>query len=362
MKVTSFPWWFLFPVLLLSCASNQTVKTVPPKKLLKLQPVETRWATLWPVELTPEMVELVEMTVDPVIIKVKQNSPEIKKYFFLDENKDIVVMAKFAEVRKGTDETAHYEVSYDLAHTETDGSGVFLIPFAVESVETGIIQHDKLFWEPGTDNAGILLSFDDDFMEVWKNNFDLFDHYNAAVTFFVQGEYSLFCNEALERGHDIGYHSLNHLNLPKVTRASFNKQTLSAVDKFRNSGVPLNSFAYPFGLSQPWMHDVLFRTYKILRGYGVTYRLYHSAQIKDGYIISKALDNTLFKKDEDFRATVVLMLRTVKFIGDDMILPLTTHDISDTADWGIKPRRLEYILQSANDLQLKFYRYRDFID
>jgi hypothetical protein len=51
------------------------------------------------------------------------------------------------------------------------------------------------------------------------------------------------------------------------------------------------------------------------------------------------------------------MLRTVKFIGKGNILPLTTHNISDTADWGIKPRRLEYVLQTIRDLKLKFYRY-----
>lgn len=355
-------WYILFLALIMSCASNQTVEIPPPKKLLKLRPVETRLAKLWRVEPTPEMVELVEMTLDSVISKVKRNSPEIKKYYFIDENKNIIVMAKLAEARSDKNVTAHYEVFYGIGQSETDGTGGLLIPFTVESAETGIIQRDKLYWKPQQDKAGILLSFDDAFFKTWKQNFDLFDRYNAQVTFFVKGEYNIFCNEALERGHDVGYHSINHMNLPKVSRQVFYRETLSGAVNFRNKGIPLNTFAYPFGLSNAWMHDELLKSYKILRGYGVTYRLYDSTQIREGYIISKAIDNTLFKKEEDFKSAVDIMLRTAKFIGGDTVLPLTTHDISDNADWGIKPQRLEYFLQATNDLHLKFYLYKDFID
>jgi hypothetical protein len=87
--------------------------------------------------------------------------------------------------------------------------------------------------------------------------------------------------------------------------------------------------------------------------------LYDKAQISGGYTSSKALDNLLFKTDEDFSATTKIMLRAVKFIGGDLVLPLTTHDISDTATWGIKPQRLQYLLQTANDLQLIFYTYKE---
>ena len=230
----------------------------------------------------------------------------------------------------------------------------------MKSTGTGEPIQDKLYWKPQKDDTGILLAFDDDYTEVWEQSFDLFDQYDARVTFFVQGVYSPFCTEAMERGHDIGYHSLNHLNLLKISREKFYEETLSAVEDFRNAGVPLGSFAYPFGLSEPWMHEELLGVFKILRGYGVTFRLYDSAQIREGYSSSRALDNILFKQDEEFEAAVDLMLRAVKFMGGGMILPLTTHNISDTAGWGIKPHRLRYLLQTANNLRLKFYRYSDF--
>jgi len=296
---------------------------------------------------------------EKTVSRIKKNSHDIKKFFILDENKNIIVKADYSELRQGTKEIEHFEVIYDLKDPASDGRGGFFIPFTVRSLETGETEQDKLFWKPRKDATGILLAFDDNYIEAWEQNFDLFDFYHAQVTFFIKGEYISFCREALKRGHDIGYHTENHLNLTKVSREVFDEETLSKVGDYRKAGIPLTAFAYPFGLSEPWMNEELLKSFKILRGYGVTFRVYDRASIREGYSSSKALDNILFKRDEDFEATVDLMFRTIKFIGGNLILPLTTHNISDTADWGIKPYRLRYLLQSANDMQLKFYRYKD---
>ena len=272
----------------------------------------------------------------------------------LDENKNIIVKAELAAENK------QFEIIYYLEKLRVKSPGAFLVPFSVRNLESDEWQQDELLWKPHKDAAGILLAFDDNYDEAWESNFDLFDRYNARVTFFVQGTYRFFCSAALERGHDVGYHTLNHLNLPKVSRDVFFAESLNHIEEFRNTGVPLTSFAYPYGLSDSWMHEELLKSYKILRGYGVAFRVYNGAAIHEGYIISRAIDNILFKRDEDFEAAVDIMLRTVKFIGGDIVLPLTTHDISGTADWGIKPHRLQYLLKTANDLQLNFYRYKDF--
>jgi hypothetical protein len=140
----------------------------------------------------------------------------------------------------------------------------------------------------------------------------------------------------------------------------FFEETTADIDAFRREGIPLTSFAYPFGLSEQWMDDALLPHFKVLRGYGTTFRTYDAASIKKGYIGCKAIDNTLYKDDDEFKALVILMLRTIKFIGGETILPLTTHNIADTAEWGIKPERLEFLLKTAKELELKFYVYKDF--
>ena len=298
---------------------------------------------------------------ESIIDRIKKNLPDIKKTIFLDDNKEIAVQAELYDSRVlgASTEAGPYTIIYDIKSSEPDGSGGLIIPFTVNSREDNSSVRDRLSWKPKKDNTGILLGFDDRFTETWENYFYLFDQHRAKVTFFIQGEISPFCEAALKRGHDVGYHTINHLNPTKISRDTFLEEATSEIWIFRSHGIPLTSFAYPFGLSEDWMNEELLKYFKILRGYGVTFRVYTREALQQGYVTSKALDNILFKEDGEFTAIIDLMLRAVKFAEADLILPLATHDISDTADWGIKPGRLKYLLQTANDLQLNFYRYKD---
>ena len=294
----------------------------------------------------PEMSPL-----ESALYKIKQNAPEIEKYFLLDETGEIMIRGR----------TAAFQVSYDLKNARKESAGTYLVPFTVLWRETGAVHEDTLLWKPQQDDTGILLSFDDDYFDTWERYFDLFDRHKAQVTFFVLGTYTSFSEKALKRGHDVGYHSLSHANL-KFSRQTFYAETIAPANNFRNAGVPLVSFAYPFGFYESWMNEELLKTYRILRGFNTGFQVYGKKDIiQNGFIFSKSVDNVLFTRDDDFITMIDTMLRTVKFIGGNLVLPITTHNISDTGDWGIKPRRLEYILQTANDLQLHFYRYKDIL-
>jgi peptidoglycan/xylan/chitin deacetylase (PgdA/CDA1 family) len=342
----------LILALFLSCTSRPTVVgSAPPQVRPSAETV--------PTAATPESRPPVS-TVELAIQQIERNSIDIKKYYILEKNGDITVKGEFSGISQIGEEPELFEVTYDLKFTaELPTDSGYIVPFTLKSNKTDAVVYDRFLWKPQKDSSGLLLTFDDNYMTTWKNNFDLLDSYNAKATFFIQGEYSSFCQEALERGHDIGFHTKSHLDLRKVSREVFIRETLTSAESFRKAGIALYSFAYPFGYFNSWMNEELLKHYSILRGYGVTFRLYDKTQIHSGYISSKALDNTLFKKDEDFMAAVDIMLRTVKFIGGNYVLPLTTHDISDTASYGIKPQRLEYLLKTANDLQLVFYTYKD---
>jgi hypothetical protein len=317
----------------------------PPERPEEKSPPETATAAQ-----APERPEE-KSPMEQALALVKQN--KLDKYFVAD--KDLIVVK--ADI---TVEESSFAVRYDVSGALPVAAARYRVPFSIMDAETGETRDDTLEWNLEKDAAGLLLSFDDDYDDSWERNFDLFDRYGAKVTFFVQGRFRAFCTNALARGHDVGYHTIHHLNLPKVSEAVFFEETTSDIDTFRRAGVPLTSFAYPFGLSEPWMDGALFPFFKILRGYGVTFRIYRSEAIRKGSISCKAIDNILYSNDDDFKALITLMLRTVKFIGG--VLPLCTHTIAESADWGIKPARLEYLLQSAGELGLVFYRYKDFQD
>ena len=366
-KSSRYCCFFLLPVLFLgACASRprpvaEKEQTITPPVITPAIPPEIPPAI--PPTITPEIPPAVPPLQPPqiftpterILLRVQQNESDIEKYYILDEEGKITVKAIIL------DETEHFEVIYDLENAENLMDSTFRVPFLLAG-KSGVNLKDTMIWKPLAANAGLLLSFDDDYVDSWEQHFDLFDQHGAKVTFFVQGIPNSFCIEALSRGHDVGYHSLNHLDLTKVSGATFAKETFEPMLQFRHAGIPLTSFAFPFGFSEQWMHEILLQSFGILRGYGVTFRLYHDSEIRSAYIISQAIDNIVIPDDEDFDKKIRLMLRTIKFLGGSRVLPLTTHDISDTAAWGISRRRLEFLLKTASDLGLRFYLYSDFTD
>lgn len=302
-----------------------------------------------------ELTAGVPPAIDRVRDLVKAGGKEIEKYFVTDENGVISVKADFRE------DNAEFEIRYNLGVPGfPPGKESIRVDFSVEDKQTGERRDDYFQWQIREDAAGILLAFDDDYMQAWEDSFDVLDKYGARVTYFVQGELTDFCFRAMNRGHDIGYHTINHLNLPRISEEEFYIETTSDIESFRQAGIPLLTFAYPFGLSEPWMREALADTFVIQRGFGATFRLYTGTVVREGYIIARSIDNILFEEEEAFKAMISGMFGALKFIGGDLVLPITTHNISDTAQWGIKPSRLEYLLETANFFKLKFYRYTDF--
>ena len=296
------------------------------------------------------------VSIEQIVQWVKNNDSDIEKYYTVDEDGQIEVKARALGA------AGDFEVVYDLQNAEVIEDGAYRVRFTALAKKTGETREDSLVWRPRAGKAGILLSFDDDYTSSWERHFDLFDRYGAKATFFVFGKPGPFCTKAINRGHDIGYHSLNHHDLRLISPSAFARETAEPAQAFRQAGIPLAAFAYPFGFYEPWMHEALLRTFAVLRGYGVTYRLYRHDEIRSGFIASRSIDNTIIQGGEHFEREITLMLRTVKFLDGPLALPLTTHDISDTADWGISRRRLEFLLKTAADLGLTFYRYSDFAD
>jgi peptidoglycan/xylan/chitin deacetylase (PgdA/CDA1 family) len=335
-------------LILSSCVSRPAITTVEDPIPVVPEPV---------IVIAPPEIILTPM--EQLHLRIRQNGNDIGKYFFLDDDGQIIVKAVFHD---GENE---FEVIYDLENIRVLGSSVFEVDFFIEEIHSGAHLDGTLIWRPVPAKEGLLLALDDNFFENWERYFDFFDEYDAKITFFIQGRPSAllsFSHNALSRGHDVGYHSLNHLDLRRASRVTFNRETVEPLEFFRQEGIPISSFAFPYGFSETWMHETLLQSFGVLRGYGTTFRLYSEEQVKAGYIISRAIDNTVIQGDENFQRTILLLFRTLKFLNDGQVLPLTTHIISDTAAWGISPSRLEFLFKTASDLQLKFYRYCDFIE
>jgi len=213
---------------------------------------------------------------------------------------------------------------------------------------------------------GIVLSFDDTFYGInektWTQHFELFDKYDAKVTFFVNGRtVTNFMLNAQNHGHEIGFHTITHQRLPELTQQRFFWETISPIGIFRNAGIELTTFAYPYGLYREWMNDELLKYYKIVRGYTEKYtddfKLYSGNEMKSGFIDALSIDKHYLWTDRHFQNTIdQIFSRAIK---ERKIVAITSHSINNSS-WGITPERLEYVLKKGQEYGLKFYRFKDF--
>jgi peptidoglycan/xylan/chitin deacetylase (PgdA/CDA1 family) len=241
--------------------------------------------------------------------------------------------------------------------------GVYTVPFRLSGSD-GTTAEDSLQWVPGEEDLpwppGILLSLDDDFYDSWTEYAVLAEKYNARISFFMLGPLNFqFWKDLESLGHEAAYHTLNHIDLRNVSEARLKTEAVDALEELAAQGLYPVSLGYPYGFYTEESNNFLLKHYKLVRGYGARFRIYTSDEIKQGFVISKAIDNTIYPDDSDYYRAMEMMLRSAAFLGEGAILPFTTHVIGDAA-YGISPERLDYLLRRIQELGLKFYLYRDF--
>ena len=361
---------FIFlAVFVMSCATRPPVAPIMPVEPVEIpDPPDPVVKTIFRPLFLPAEEEPRE-PFERAIWNIKMNTPLFEKYF--EGGADIVAGRGIAGAEniivrgRAIIDGNEFSVTYDLASAAIAGRNIFYIPFFLEDLTNGASYHGGLLWSPMDEQSGILLSFDDDYWQAWRKHFDMFDRYGARVTFFVQGkiepgftnEVESFSLEALERGHDLGFHTINHHDLRRVSRETFFAETIEPITAFSRAGIPFSSFAFPFGFSYTWMHEALVPFFPFIRGYGVNIRLLDTRTISGGYFVSTAIDNIIFPDESRFKNDIRLILLAAKFTGNT-IVPFTTHDIADSVQWGITPGRLEFLLRTARELRLNFYTYR----
>jgi hypothetical protein len=132
---------------------------------------------------------------------------------------------------------------------------------------------------------------------------------------------------------------------------------VSAINSFQADGIKLRTFAYPYGACEDWMHPVLLNYYKTVRGFSKNFYIYKIEDARTGYLGSMSIDNINYHGDEEFKKTMERIFKIVKLTSNNVI-PLTSHAVSN-ADWGIKRGRLEWLLRKCNELNMRFYTYKE---
>lgn len=220
-----------------------------------------------------------------------------------------------------------------------------------------IIGRIFIFLPPQENPSGILLSFDDYYPDNWEANFELFDKYDANVTFFINSLVPTdFCYKAEARGHEIGFHTRFHVDLTDTTDEEIYQNAIEPIEYFRSNGVPLTTFAYPYGNYNDSLNELLLQHYKVLRG-GWHYELNAKEDLKSGLVEARCIDNANFDSELRFKLIINKMLYEARW-KEGTVVALYSHGIED-GEWCITPERLEYLLKRAKQLDLEFYTFQD---
>jgi peptidoglycan/xylan/chitin deacetylase (PgdA/CDA1 family) len=121
----------------------------------------------------------------------------------------------------------------------------------------------------------VVISFDDGDITVYTAAFPIMQEFGYVGINYLVGnrlgvEGYMTADQVLETvaaGWEVGSHSMTHAELPKAREASW-EITQSKIDLEQALGVPVDTFAYPFGLQNEKIMETTARTYRAAVGLG----------------------------------------------------------------------------------------------
>jgi peptidoglycan/xylan/chitin deacetylase (PgdA/CDA1 family) len=148
--------------------------------------------------------------------------------------------------------------------------------------------------------------------------------------------------EAHERGHEIGCHTYDHINVPLLNNAELEHSLLLNAEFFRSllGDVPITSFAYPQGSVNVRTKHLCAKNFTVCRG---THFGLNSGIIDLALLRSIALNDTFSPDTELDRLIANAKLKKAWLI-------FYTHDISDApSPWGCTSRIFEQLVTKLLD-------------
>lgn len=218
--------------------------------------------------------------------------------------------------------------------------------------------------------GGVILTFDDAYVNEWFATNQKLKKYNWKGTFLVSRINTL--NNAkvkkllqLQReGHEIGGHGLQHLNAADYTRVYtineyMNREINPMLDLMDFYGLKVSSFAYPYGGRTKKLDAALLKKFKTIRGRA----FYEKEASKQGCYFNHSRLLFSFSIDDTYhRFTIPHLQKLLDYAKkNNKILILNSHKTVDkiTGDYQTKNATLEYICKYIKNNNLNFYTFSD---
>lgn len=224
----------------------------------------------------------------------------------------------------------------------------------------------------GRGEAGLSISFDDDYVDEWYSIRGLFAGYGARATFFVS-KFDLLTEESIEKlrvlrddGHEIAFHGLRHLSAGRfVAEHSLDKyletEIFPGIDAMTGKGFSPETFSYPYGVRSPRIDAALLKYFRRVRGVVCANGERRPADFRqvycrrgEGLVFAVGIDNIYRNSVEE----IALAMKKAK--DRNRTLLIFAHKTSDeSCNYCTPASRIEAVLECASKAGLKFHRMKD---
>lgn len=218
--------------------------------------------------------------------------------------------------------------------------------------------------------AGVILSFDDAYVNEWFATNQKLKKYSWKGTFCVSKintlrHYQILKLQELQKeGHEIAGHTLNHINAADFLRVNtideYIHQEINPMLNLMNFyGLKVTSFAYPYGGRTRKLDSALLDKFKIIRGRAFC----EENAAKQGCYFNES--NLVFSfsiDDTHNHFTIPHLLELLDYAKKhDKILILNSHKTVEnvTGDYQTKNETLELICKYIKRNNMKFYTLSD---
>lgn len=219
-------------------------------------------------------------------------------------------------------------------------------------------------------NGGVVISFDDRFVDEWHSADKTLSKYNWKASFCVC-QFDLLSDIEIEKlqrlqaeGHEIAAHGMHHVNATNYVKKNGMQQYIDyeitpLLSAMKEKGFQPTSFAFPYGASTPAIRKELLRHFGVVRGTGGTLRQPHK-QIcyfnKHRQVEAFCIDYT----SKNFSPTY--LTRILNHANrKNAILILYAHRPVENASvmLDVNLSTLEYVCNYVTENNMKFYTLSD---
>ena len=211
--------------------------------------------------------------------------------------------------------------------------------------------------------GGIALTFDDNYIDNWYPNLDLFDSLGVKATFYISNYNKLNdgqkrkLREIRDHGHEIAFHSTNHVNFLKCADSSgvekmIREEVSHGLRLMNKDGFYPTTFAYPYGKHNDILDKLLLKRFKSVRALNGTQDLSRSlVSLKDNKVLfGLGIDEPSNRNIDKIQGLLYLAQQT------NRCAVLLVHNVErQDMKMQIPLWKLKQILIRAKSLNLKFY-------